>query len=516
MLFDGGALADTFCVRSGAAGTGSGADWTNAFDDLPNALLRGSEYLVADGTYDGYDFNDAPSGATTITIRKATPDNHGTDTGWQDSHGDGQAVFGSIVFSRPYYVIDGATGGGPGSWDTGHGIKIKGAGGGEKLVSFGGSGHHCTIQHVELEHRGLNTGTPDDGVYALGAGNNFTMRRCYLHTFGRAPILTRGESDWLIEYCFITRNSSDPVQHSEAWSDQNTANVVFRHNLLTEIEGTAYIAFLDHGGGLQNNWEIYGNVFADSGPDGIGDGVVIAVAETAVTNFKIYNNVIANIDNSWTAGFVFPGGAGNVQIHNNVWWKLGSKPNGGNIPIPLDGTVSHNAYFRCIANVEPGRVTGNEDPFLDPAGLDYRIPPTSAAFNAGLALDAGFDPVDAYGATRGARGGWDMGAYEFPPDMTAPSPPDNLAVGARNENSIVLVWSPAVDNLFVDHYLVYRNGQLLGQTPETSHPDDNLSPSTGYIYHVVAVDGDGNRSIPSTPLRLSTIPASARVWNLYD
>ncbi len=40
-------------VRAGAGGTGTGADWTNAYTSLPNPLTRGDTYYIADGSYSG-------------------------------------------------------------------------------------------------------------------------------------------------------------------------------------------------------------------------------------------------------------------------------------------------------------------------------------------------------------------------------------------------------------------------------------------------------------------------------
>src|SRR5687768_13295730 len=85
-------------IRAGAVGARDGSDWSDAYPALPATLIRGAIYYVADGTYGGYTFDDATSGTALITIRKATVDDHGTATGWQDSYGDGQAIFGGLKF----------------------------------------------------------------------------------------------------------------------------------------------------------------------------------------------------------------------------------------------------------------------------------------------------------------------------------------------------------------------------------------------------------------------------------
>ena len=83
--------AATRHVRIGATGKNDGSDWVNAHSALPSVLVRGDTYYLADGSYGGYTFDDANSGTTAITIKKATVSDHGTDVGWSSSYGDGQA-----------------------------------------------------------------------------------------------------------------------------------------------------------------------------------------------------------------------------------------------------------------------------------------------------------------------------------------------------------------------------------------------------------------------------------------
>ena len=138
--FPAWSLAANHYIRQGAAGTGSGLDWTNACTDFTGAcavgsLVRGDTYYVADGTYAGRTFSTAASGTTLITIKKATVADHGIATGWSDSFGDGAcpastcAQFsGAWVFTTPYWLVDGQTGGGLDQldgrlWVSGHGDR---------------------------------------------------------------------------------------------------------------------------------------------------------------------------------------------------------------------------------------------------------------------------------------------------------------------------------------------------------------------------------------------------------
>src|SRR5687767_4517693 len=96
MLFIGGhnVEAANHYIRAGAAGSVPCSDWTsaNACNALPATLVRGDTYYIAGGNYAGYTFDDAAVGTTTITIKHATINDHGTATGWNDAFAS-QTVF---------------------------------------------------------------------------------------------------------------------------------------------------------------------------------------------------------------------------------------------------------------------------------------------------------------------------------------------------------------------------------------------------------------------------------------
>src|SRR3989344_1494729 len=170
---------NTFYIRNGATSS-SCTDWTNACDSLPGTLQRGATYYIADGSYGSYTFDDPVFGTQLITIKKATASDHGTNTGWSSSYGSGQAVFGGTLnFNTSYWVFDGQTGGGPGSWKTGHGFKI------EVLTTESGMGisvernmHDITLKRFEVQGNGGDgggSGTPNDAVVLKDNGYNINI-----------------------------------------------------------------------------------------------------------------------------------------------------------------------------------------------------------------------------------------------------------------------------------------------------------------------------------------------------
>src|SRR5688572_7568629 len=158
----------TFYVRAGATGLGNGSDWNNAFGSLPATLVRGATYYIADGNYSRYTFDDPVSGTQVITIKKATVADHGTSTGWQNTFGDGTAVFTpGIQFQSSYYVFDGQTRGA--DWRSGYGFKIDGSGGSESRIIMVGLPFSTSYRDINIRYTEIaGSGRQDDSINDRG------------------------------------------------------------------------------------------------------------------------------------------------------------------------------------------------------------------------------------------------------------------------------------------------------------------------------------------------------------
>jgi hypothetical protein len=95
---------------------------------------------------------------------------------------------------------------------------------------------------------------------------------------------------------------------------------------------------------------------------------------------------------------------------------------------------------------------------------------------------------------------WDASAVPGTPgaanafvDRTAPSVPGGLAAHATvNPDAIALTWSAVADDQsYVDHYVIYRNGTVLGVSAAASYADATAEAMTPYAYRVSAVNRDG-------------------------
>ena len=432
-----GAEAASRHVRAGATGANNGTDWTNAYTALPSSLVRGDVYYIADGTYPSYIFDDAVSGTTLITIKKSTVADHGTNTGWLDTYGDGQAIFGGWQIYTDYWVFDGQSRNS--NWRTGatnqYGIRIKVNGGKAIRLDNGGGigGDNLTFRYIDAEGGGRDVGDSNsDVIYGLTGNSNITFQFCALHDSDRTIFLMRDNwQNLVIDHCYIARNNSNAAIHGELMSMTSATNLTFSNNTVEDTEGTAgLIAGLN--GGTWNGGKIYGNTFRYSPaylactgrPAGACEGMsaVIYVANDAsnnnsASNILVYNNTFVNLSGVWS-GIHIEAGSGNV-VRNNIWYNS-ARTDGSGI------TTGQNWYFNTI-NDSPGTgdqtCTSNCNIFVNLTGGDFHL---QAGTNAGLDVGSPYN-VDPDGVTRG----WDRGAYEFGGgvvDLTPPTAPINVTV----------------------------------------------------------------------------------------
>src|SRR6185369_11971291 len=80
-------------------------------------------------------------------------------------------------------------------------------------------------------------------------------------------------------------------------------------------------------------------------------------------------------------------------------------------------------------------------------------------------------------------------------------------------SSVQVCWDASTDNVGVTRYDVYRGGVKIGSAtpPATCYTDTTAQPNTTYSYTVVALDAAGNASAPSSPLSVTTPPATGPV-----
>jgi len=81
-----------------------------------------------------------------------------------------------------------------------------------------------------------------------------------------------------------------------------------------------------------------------------------------------------------------------------------------------------------------------------------------------------------------------------PPDTKPPISPVGLNSEAISSSIIALSWNETTDDFQVKGYNIYRDGQYIDNTINTSFNDENLNPGTEYCYSVSSYDTSGNES----------------------
>jgi hypothetical protein len=443
-------------VRTSATGANNGTDWTNAYISLPSSLTRGDTYYVADGTYSSHTFNDPTSGTKVITIKKATVAEHGTETGWSDAYGDGQAVFLNVIaFASSYYVFDGnGTHKIPSNNPSDYGFKINSntsdnwAG----IVQFGTASQavsHVTLRytHVYNTTSGItNSGTVSLRFYPSQTNSHIKIQNSYIQNCGKDGIQITRSDYILVERSYIERLgrlfSGNPDNHGQTVTlTVANDNIVFRWNIWDANEGQALISWGDVGL-TWTNLRFYGNVVlaSEATPGFNSSGGLIGDAwGGTMNNMAIYNNTIVD---QKTGHVHFPRHVAttliNVYGYNNIFY--------GNLEsssFPGATGYGYNASGGGGTAGGTNEQTGlSSSIFLNYAGHDYRLASPTAP---GLKLtgqswwndtpDAFFGQLDydtdMYGKLRGADGIWDRGAYEFVGGVVGlphPVAPSNIRV----------------------------------------------------------------------------------------
>ena len=100
-------------------------------------------------------------------------------------------------------------------------------------------------------------------------------------------------------------------------------------------------------------------------------------------------------------------------------------------------------------------------------------------------------------------------------DDYAPTTPSGLQAVIRADGSVYLTWIASSDNVSVDGYNLYRNGEYIGNTAGTAYNDKNAEP--GYHeYYVEAFDNEGNNSLFSDSVYADNMPPKKPVLHVSE
>lgn len=278
----------TYYVRSDAQNGGDGLSWTTAFRVLPRPLLRGATYYIGDGHYASYRFDTPPSGDQRITIRKATALDHGTNDGWISDYGDGTADWEPIEFASSYWVFDGASGGGPGAWTTGHGFRFVAPSGAEfNFLVLAEGTSHVTVRRTAFYQTGdYHNPKGVNAIYNATHTSHNVLEYLFIDNLSGLPFMLRGGTGNVIQWNYTGRICGVSIygDHCASIVIHSMSDLHFRWNYVAESPSS--------GGLVKNNTprsddvRIYGNVFRRGFPINCNRGECL--------NWRIFNNTFVS------------------------------------------------------------------------------------------------------------------------------------------------------------------------------------------------------------------------------
>lgn len=416
LLFVNAAQAATYYVRDGGDGSTPTTSWAGAYDQITSAeaaASRGDTIYVADGTYNGVTFNVAASGTSRITVKKATTSDHGTETGWLSTYGDGVASCGTLSVTTAYYTIDGQTGGGPGSWDTGHGFVFNG----ESSIGTACCTLVADATGIILAHLDLDAGysTPADArTLTIFDADNLTIQYCAIQNSGSDLISGNNMNDLLIEYSYLARNHSDAMWHGDILEYQigDASNFTIRYCWGEDLVGSYGFGSHDP---IVTGYYIYGNIFYWTIEPFFGNGFVGTLGAGGTLNtVYLVNNTFAGefTGSSGVMGLSSMGGGTGSTAWNNLWYQ----PDGTAVNIGLGSTHASNTAYNASGSDAEEDLTGN--PFTS-YPTDFSLSSDATAGTDASSIVS----VDMFGNAYNADGDWDRGAIAFD---AAPPPTPNV------------------------------------------------------------------------------------------
>ncbi|OGY23914.1 MAG: hypothetical protein A2172_02775 [Candidatus Woykebacteria bacterium RBG_13_40_15] len=397
---------------------------------------------------------------------------HGTETGWSSSYGDGQAVFAeNITFYKGYYVIDGnGTHTIPSKNSSDYGFKIVNTQDANYgVITFGEwqeTASNIIIKYVHAYNTygskikdkwDPNGDYPTLSIrfYPGSVQNHIKVQNCFLENSGQDGIQISVSSYLLFERNYIyglglLYSYHDPDHHGQTVQIfYGGDNIIFRNNIWEANEGQGLIAL--GSSAVNENIRFYGNVvFNGYGQQGVAGGFnssggIIGdawpeewKAGTQVNGMYVYNNTIVNTGGDYdrysdisSTRFIMQTGSSNDYTYNNLfynahriehwnWTGAGYHASGGgDTACSADTICASTGQIGLLSSIFQNYTTNN---FRLTSPTQSGLTLTSQPWWSG-GTDAFFgsldSAVDMYGNTRGVDGNWERGAYEY----TGSTPP---------------------------------------------------------------------------------------------
>ncbi len=342
--------------------------------------------------------------------------------------------------------------------------------------------HHCEVKNVAIHGIYIRTPRSDDdgsGVGILASGGNHVQIHHTLITEAETGIDYTYPGGGLTEDVKIYNNQIARISNGITAGSGNTDALADDFEIYANDISDAFVwdgirqsdghwfhsdgiqIWAVHSGSHFTNLRIHGNTVHGD----LGTHITAWIyVEGNVERPLIFNNILVNTGDSFPANGMITA-SGEIYENTIAMFNPGNCINAG-----PDSRIKNNLLYNCAAAIgihEPGGQTGIDfnlfsgdpdfatvdsngtfhfltftewqaagfdlhsqiaDPqFVNPASYDFHLSPASPAINAGTVLS---DPVafDKEGRTRPQGGGWDIGAYEFAPDLELGGVPADRAI----------------------------------------------------------------------------------------
>ncbi len=401
-----------FYISPSGSSTNSGTSWSQAWRQLPSTLQRGATYYVAAGSYNGYTFDD-PKQSVYINIVKATPEDHGANTGWQSAYGAGTAVFADLRFANTSYINFN------GRYEDGFRVLSQKKTG--HTVEFSGS-NYINFRHVDVDANYATLNSSGNAVsHTFGACNgitilsctDLTVANCKMHNTPDDGIQAHQSQRILIEsneiFALYGDSSGGCQAHSDGIELIGCRDVIVRGNLVYDVRSTAGIIIGDGGtaSGFSYNFTVENNVFyiPESGFAGYA---------WSIDGLKLYGNVF------WGAaygGLSIGKDVSNMEMYNNIfstvnYSHMGASYNAAEHLGDYNLYASSNSQYpkkaHDLMGVSPG-FTNIGSAKRKVAVTDFSLVSGSPSIDAGTTVGCGFDIT---GAARPGGSAYDIGPFE--------------------------------------------------------------------------------------------------------